>query len=167
MAFGRVPSRKIALPHRVCNTTEGRRQVLLQTRHNAPADRHHHRLPGGGVGRNAYGRHTPQRSSSGPGRRALPSAAHLFLPLALCVSPKHFQLFVLLYINKSLFPNTKPSLSSGLSDAPWLNRRRPGSLYSIIEYDKSSSPSLSSGLSDAPWLNRRRPGSLYSIIEYE
>ena len=27
----------------------------------------------------------------------------------------------------------QPSLSSGLSDAPWLNRRRPGSLYSIIE----------------------------------
>ncbi len=29
----------------------------------------------------------------------------------------------------------QPSLSSGLSDAPWLNRRRPGSLYSIIEYE--------------------------------
>ena len=29
----------------------------------------------------------------------------------------------------------QPSLSSGLSAAPWLNRRRPGSLYSIIEYD--------------------------------
>ena len=30
----------------------------------------------------------------------------------------------------------QPSLLSGLSDAPWLNRRRPGSLYShgIIEY---------------------------------
>ena len=28
------------------------------------------------------------------------------------------------------------SLSSGLSDAPWLNRRRPGSLYSIIEYEE-------------------------------
>jgi len=27
----------------------------------------------------------------------------------------------------------QPSLSSGLSDAPWLSRRRPGSLYSIIE----------------------------------
>ena len=27
----------------------------------------------------------------------------------------------------------QPSLSSGLSDAPWFNRRRPGSLYSIIE----------------------------------
>jgi len=27
----------------------------------------------------------------------------------------------------------QPSLSSGLSDAPWLDRRRPGSLYSIIE----------------------------------
>ena len=25
----------------------------------------------------------------------------------------------------------QPSLSSGLSDAPWLNRRRPGSLYSV------------------------------------
>ena len=29
----------------------------------------------------------------------------------------------------------QPSLLSGLSDAPWLNRRRPGSLYSIIEYE--------------------------------
>jgi hypothetical protein len=29
----------------------------------------------------------------------------------------------------------QPSLSSGLSDAPWLNRRRPGSLFSIIEYE--------------------------------
>jgi hypothetical protein len=29
----------------------------------------------------------------------------------------------------------QPSLSSGLSDAPWLNRRRPGSLYSILEYE--------------------------------
>ena len=29
----------------------------------------------------------------------------------------------------------QPSLSSGLSDVPWLNRRRPGSLYSIIEYE--------------------------------
>jgi hypothetical protein len=27
----------------------------------------------------------------------------------------------------------KPSLSSGLSDAPWLNRRRPGPLYSVVE----------------------------------
>jgi hypothetical protein len=26
--------------------------------------------------------------------------------------------------------------SQGLSDAPWLNRRRPGSLYSIVEYEK-------------------------------
>jgi hypothetical protein len=26
----------------------------------------------------------------------------------------------------------QPSLSSGWSDAPWLNRRRPGSLYSIV-----------------------------------
>jgi hypothetical protein len=45
----------------------------------------------------------------------------------------------------------QPSLSSGLSDAPWLNRRRPGSLYSIIEYDKSSSSSSSSS-------NTVRPG---------
>jgi len=37
----------------------------------------------------------------------------------------------------------QPSLSSGLSDASWLNRRHPGSLYSIIEYDKSSSSSSS------------------------
>jgi hypothetical protein len=29
----------------------------------------------------------------------------------------------------------QPSLSSGLSDAPWLNRRRPGCLYSTIEYE--------------------------------
>jgi len=29
----------------------------------------------------------------------------------------------------------QPSLSSSLSDAPLLNRRRPGSLYSIIEYE--------------------------------
>jgi hypothetical protein len=29
----------------------------------------------------------------------------------------------------------KPSLSSVLIDAPWLNRRRPGSLYSIVEYE--------------------------------
>jgi hypothetical protein len=29
----------------------------------------------------------------------------------------------------------QPSLSSVLSDAPWLNRRRPGSLYSIVEYE--------------------------------
>ena len=27
----------------------------------------------------------------------------------------------------------QPSLSSGLSDAPWLNRRRPGSLNRIIQ----------------------------------
>ena len=33
---------------------------------------------------------------------------------------------------------------AGLSDAPWLNRRRPGSLYSIIEYESSSSSSSSS-----------------------
>ena len=33
----------------------------------------------------------------------------------------------------------KPSLSSGLSDMPWINSRRPGFLYSIIEYEKSSS----------------------------
>ena len=26
---------------------------------------------------------------------------------------------------------SQPSLSSGLSDAPWLDRRRPGSLYNI------------------------------------
>jgi len=37
----------------------------------------------GGVGRNADGRHPPPRSSRGPGRRTLPRAAHLFLPLAL------------------------------------------------------------------------------------
>ena len=30
----------------------------------------------------------------------------------------------------------KPSLSSGWSDTPWLNHRRPGSLYSIVEYEK-------------------------------
>jgi hypothetical protein len=30
----------------------------------------------------------------------------------------------------------QPSLSSGLSDAPWLHRRSHGSLYSNIEYDK-------------------------------
>jgi hypothetical protein len=29
----------------------------------------------------------------------------------------------------------QPALSSGLSAMPWLNRRRPGSLYSIIEYE--------------------------------
>ncbi|MFN9941928.1 MAG: hypothetical protein ACK56I_20880, partial [bacterium] len=29
----------------------------------------------------------------------------------------------------------KPSLLSVLSDAPWLNRRHPGSLSSIIEYE--------------------------------
>jgi hypothetical protein len=29
----------------------------------------------------------------------------------------------------------QPSLSSGLSDAPWLNHRSPGSLYSIVEYE--------------------------------
>jgi hypothetical protein len=34
----------------------------------------------------------------------------------------------------------QPSLSISLSDDPWpVNRRRPGSLYSIIEYNKSSS----------------------------
>ena len=32
----------------------------------------------------------------------------------------------------------QPSLSSGLSDAPWLNRRRPGS--SVVSSNKSSSP---------------------------
>jgi hypothetical protein len=32
----------------------------------------------------------------------------------------------------------QPSLVSGLSDAPWLNRRRHGSLYSIIEYESTS-----------------------------
>jgi hypothetical protein len=42
----------------------------------------------------------------------------------------------------------QPSLSSGLSDAPWLIRRRPGSLYSIIEYEQitSSSSYLSLGV---------------------
>jgi hypothetical protein len=34
----------------------------------------------------------------------------------------------------------QPSLSSGLSDAPWLNGRRPGSLYSIIEYEYPPPP---------------------------
>ena len=29
----------------------------------------------------------------------------------------------------------QPSLSSGLSDAHWLNRRRPGSLCNFIEYE--------------------------------
>jgi hypothetical protein len=29
----------------------------------------------------------------------------------------------------------KPLLSSDLSDTPWINHRRPGSLYNIIEYE--------------------------------
>jgi hypothetical protein len=37
-----------------------------------------------------------------------------------------------------LLPETgeQPSLSSGLSDAPWLNSRRPGSLCSILEHEE-------------------------------
>ncbi len=34
----------------------------------------------------------------------------------------------------------RPSLSSGWSDAPWPNRRRPGSLYSIVEYEYPPPP---------------------------
>ena len=42
----------------------------------------------------------------------------------------------------------QPSLSSGLSDAPWLNRRRPGSLYSIIEPPPPPPPPWLSGITN-------------------
>ena len=34
----------------------------------------------------------------------------------------------------SLQPREQASLSSGLSDAPWLNRKRPGSLCSLVSF---------------------------------
>jgi hypothetical protein len=36
----------------------------------------------------------------------------------------------------------QPSLSSGLSDAPWPDRWCPGSLYSIIEYEEEEEEDL-------------------------
>jgi hypothetical protein len=58
-----------------------------------------------------------------------------------------------------LLPETgeQPSLSSGLSDAPWLNSRRPGSLYSIIEHEEILLLLLLLPSKPLKGLNRRAP----------
>jgi len=55
------------------------------------------------------------------------SSSGRFPPQALALRPAS--------LLRLLLSREQPSLSSGLSDAPWLNRSRPGSLYSIIEYE--------------------------------
>ena len=55
----------------------------------------------------------------------------------------------------------QPSLSSGLSDAPLLNRRRPGSLYSIITYEPSLAGQwLPAAGGDGAWAARTGSGPM-------
>jgi hypothetical protein len=86
------------------------------------------------------------REGSGGGQASL-TAWRSGLEVRLCgrgafegVSPCHSRTAVLSIRfregqHRELYGPEQPSLSSGLSDAPWLNSRRPGSLYSIIEYE--------------------------------
>ena len=74
----------------------------------------------------------------GPLREHVPTdrdVTHPSLPL-LALSVHLVDYFCFERKDSSSSPSPSSALTLvGLSDAPWLNRRRPGSLYSIIEYE--------------------------------